>query len=208
MIKIIVKNTFRGFKPGTIFQLNASKKATVMVGRNGSGKSTLLEALKGHYIANKELPKLRKEFDDKSTPLHTQFMVAHQISQLLGMRDTVLLSANFEIENHYDKMFFYDGVTAGRGDLNRFLVELEAYREKNPSEKILLTLDEFDIGMDIPMQSDIWVKLMVDIKERLNCNLLCVTHSWAFLRKCSEVYDIKTQMYVDRKDYFNRLLGE
>lgn len=126
------------------------------------------------------------------------------------------LANKVKVESEYDKLFVFDTTMDRANSMNNgvdaytWLVaggmaikdisngqiaqhyavdifqKIEKYRKENPTEKILVILDELDTGFSIRYQKG-YHKLCSKLIESFNCDLIVVSHSYYFLNQQKEL---------------------
>ncbi len=206
MLKIEFTSDLRTFKTGETFTFD--NPLSVIVGENGCGKSTLLQVIRGKYLEGKESDVNKSDYEK--------------------------LSKSANIESDYDKIFYVDSInddayhmnncydayefiqhnaidvkdkSHGQKSMTYFSLKINKavqYREKNPNAKILLILDEFDKGFDIPNQKKAFGFLNLLI-EKYKFDIICITHNIQTINRVESVLDLKNRVWVSGFEYLFNL---
>lgn len=204
-MKVFILEDFRSLKKDTVYEFN---QYTVLVGENGCGKSSLLQAIRAS---------LEGVTSNKCDLNHT---------------DRKHLANKVKVESEYDKLFVFDTTMDRANSMNNgvdaytWLVaggmatknksngqiaqhyavdvfqKIEKYRKENPTEKILVILDELDTGFSTRYQQG-YHKFCTKLKELFNCDLIIVSHSYYFLNQQKELLVFEDNVLYPSELYLN-----
>jgi predicted ATPase len=211
-MKISSEGKGRFTKP---FSIEFNNKIEIVVGDNGSGKSSLLSALRGTFVEPSYDKGSLYNFSNKE------------------------LSESITVEHDFDKAFFYDAVKDKPNDLNnaydamefirnggfetrdkshgqsslylisKMIDEIETYRKANPTAKILVILDEPEVGFDLKTQFKL-PKMIANISNFLDCHIILATHNYMLVNNNEEVTvaDNMTYKRMNTEKYVDSLVGK
>ena len=197
------------------FSIEFNNKIEVIVGDNGSGKSSLLSAIRGEFITKKyEKGSL---YDSGFIELRKHVTIEHDFEAAF-FYDAVKDNPK-DGNNSYDAMeYLFNGghatkdVSHGQSSsfmLSKTITKLAEYRKGNPEAKILVILDEPEVGFDLKTQYKL-PDIIRNMSQLFNCYILCVTHNYFVVSTSDTVTlcDNMTYRKVNADEYLITLISK